>query len=200
LENGAKAKVLYHPPSGRYRRGSAMWLTDSEGSNTGMIVTVVDVTDLIEEQKRIERQRALLSLVFDASPDLMWYQDSAGRYLGVNPRFAAAFGKDARAVRGRTPQECLPASVASTIAENDRLALESAGPVYTEERCVFADGHEEILDVVRTPLFDPTGKAMGLLGVGRDVTQRVSVENRLRRTRRELRKAVAAANRAGKSL
>ncbi|MDR2604414.1 MAG: response regulator [Desulfovibrio sp.] len=199
LENGTEAEVLFHAPSGRYRRGSATWLTDNEGRHMGMIITVADVTDLIEEQKRIERQRALLSSVFEASPDLMWYQDIAGRYLGVNPRFAAAFGTDARAVRGRTPQECLPASVALTIAENDSLAFESAGPVYTEERCVFADGHEEILDVVRTPLFDATGKTVGLLGVGRDVTQRVNVENRLRRTRRELRKAAAAANRASES-
>ncbi|MDR1946961.1 MAG: PAS domain-containing protein [Desulfovibrio sp.] len=199
LEKGVEPEVFHHPASGRYRRGSATYLTDNEGRNIGMIIMTSDVTDLIEEQKRIEQQRALLSTVFEASPDLMWYQDASGRYLGVNPRFAAAFGREVREIQGKTPQEALPDIVSSTISENDRLAFESAGPVYTEERYTFADGHTETLDVVRTPLFDAGGKIMGLLGVGRDVTQRVTVENRLRRTQRELKTAAAAANRASES-
>jgi signal transduction histidine kinase/CheY-like chemotaxis protein len=54
--------------------------------------------------------------------------------------------------------------------------------------------------VVRTPIFNTSKDAIiGLLGVGRDVSRRVDVENELRSTQVELESAAAAANRASES-
>lgn len=199
LLSDREAEVLFHRTTGHYYKGKASYLTNSSGQNIGYIVSTSDVTDLISEQKRIEQQRALLDTVFSSSPDLIWYEDVDGRYLAANPRFTSLLGKSFEEVRGRAVHEVMPPHVAKSMQNNDSMAIENAMPLYTEERFTFADGHEETLDVVRTPLFNQQGAFVGLLGVARDVSQRVQAENELRHTQMELKKTAAAANRANDS-
>ena len=199
LLQGTEAEALYHEPSGHYYKGKASFLTNKHGDNIGYVISTTDVTKLLEEQKRIEQQRALLSTVFSSSPDLIWYEDDRGRFLTANPRYASLMGLDPDDLRDKTLEETLPADVADAMRANDRIAIDGAIPLYTEERLTFADGHEETLDVVRTPLFSPSGEYIGLLGVARNVSQRVFVESELRRTQQELKTAAAAANKASES-
>ncbi|MDR3176854.1 MAG: PAS domain-containing protein [Desulfovibrio sp.] len=200
MEKGVEAEVLYHEGTNRYLRGTATYLTDKNGEKLGIVVTTTDVTDFIKEQERIEEQRILLSTIFLSSPDLIWYQNTQRRVLAVNPRFANAVDLPSEEIIGRTFDDILPEKIAAIIRENDNAAYASSAPVYTEERFTYDDGHTETLDVVRTPTFDASSKALiGLLGFGRDVTRRVSVETELRRTQSELEKAAVLANRASES-
>ncbi len=198
LKEGREADAFFHEPSQRYFKGHAAYLYDKEGQAIGYIITSNDVTEIALEQKRIEEQRALLETTFTASPDIIWYKDGEDRYLAVNPRFASLVGKTTEQVRGQTSADVLPASLRS-FADNDRQAAAHGAPLYTEEQLTFTDGHTEVVDAVRRPIFDSTGKLTGLLGVARDVTQRVAVESELRETQIELREAVEDANRANKS-
>ena len=196
---GTEPEVLHHEPSGRYYQGKASYLTDSHGESIGYIVTITDVTNILEEQQYIEEQRAILDTVFNASPDILWYQDSKGRYIVVNPRFASVMGKKPEEIRGRTVEEVFPAEQALKFKANARKAIDGAAPYYAEERITFIDGHEEIVDSVRTPLFNSQGDLLGLLGVARDVSQRVKAENELLETQRELKVTAAEAKRASES-
>ncbi|MDR1490247.1 MAG: PAS domain S-box protein [Desulfovibrio sp.] len=200
LEHGVEAEVLYHEGRKRYLRGTASYLTNKNGEKLGIVVTTADVTDFINEQKRIEEQRILLSTIFLSSPDLIWYQDTQGRLLAVNPRFAGILGLPSEEIIGRAFADLLPEKVVAVIRENNKAAYASSTPVYTEERFTYDDGHTETLDIVRTPIFDTSSKALiGLLGFGRDVSRRVKVETELRRTQGELEKAAVLANRASES-
>ncbi|MDL2216147.1 PAS domain-containing protein, partial [Desulfovibrio sp. OttesenSCG-928-M14] len=199
LTQGVDAQALYHEPSSHYYKGKASFLTNKQGENIGYVITTTDVTNLIEDQKSIEQQRALLSTVFASSPDLIWYEDDQGYFLAANPRYASLMNADPDDMRGKRLEDLLPPDVAENMRVNDNIAIDGAIPLYTEERLRFADGHEEILDVVRTPLYSPMGEYIGLLGVARDVSQRVFVESELRRTQQELKTAAAAANKASES-
>ncbi len=199
FENNEEQSIIFHPPSQKYYKGKAAYLTDKDQNTIGYIIIPEDVTALITEQDRIERERALLDTVISSSPDLIWYQNTQGEYLSVNPRFAALFGRLPEYVQGKKASELLPQAVYESMNSNDEDAIQYGGPLHTEERITFADGHEEILDVVRTPLFASTGQLRGLLGVARDVTQRVSVEDELRQTQKELITAVTDANKASAS-
>ena len=197
LVSGAEPEVLYH--KGRYYQGQAKYLSDKNGKNVGYVVTTSDVTNLIEEQKRIEEQRAILETVFSGSPDVLWYQDSKGRYIVVNPRFAAMLGKSPEEIRGQTVEDLFTPEAAARRSANIQKAIETAAPYYSEERIRFHDGHEEIMDTVRTPLFSPTGEFLGLLGVARDVSQRVRVEKELRETQAELEVVALEAKKASEA-
>lgn len=199
LARGTEPEVLRHEHSGRYYQGRAESLTDGRGVVTGHLVHTADVTAIIEEQKRIERQRALLETIFVNSPDILWYQDKGGNYQAVNPRFAALVNKTPEEIRGLPASAVFPPEVAARSLENFRAAIEGRTPLYTEETVYFADGHSENMDVVRIPQFNAGGEVLALLGVARDVSQRVAVEKELRRIQTELQEACATANRANEA-
>ena len=64
---------------------------------------------------------------------------------------------------------------------HDRLAMEKGGPSINEEELTFAeDGHREIIETIKTPIFRSDGSLLGVLGVGRDITRRKQAEEKLR--------------------
>lgn len=196
---GREAEVFYHAATGRYYKGAAAFFNNKDGEAIGYIINTTDVTDIAKEQKKTEEQRALLSTIFSSSPDLIWYKDGGGRFLAVNPRFAAVVGKKENDIVNRTVDDILPPDFAEAFKANDSMAVAGGAPMYTEERVAFADGHKEILDSVRTPIFDSAGSLVGILGVSRDVSGRVMVENQLRDTQLELKKVVRVANKANEA-
>jgi diguanylate cyclase (GGDEF)-like protein/PAS domain S-box-containing protein len=55
--------------------------------------------------------------------------------------------------------------------------MEKGGPARNEEWATFAsDGHRELLETTKTPVFDSQGQVIGVLGIGRDISERKSKE------------------------
>jgi PAS domain S-box-containing protein len=190
-----EADIFWHEPSQKYYRGVASELHDRKGNVIGYAITTHDMTTLVLEQKETERQRSLLNTIFTCSPDLMWLKDDGGRYVAANPRFEAWVGKQVRELLGLKEEEVFPPDLALAIEESDSAAMRKREPIYSEQTILFADGHTEVVDIVRTPVYLDDEFA-GILGVARDVSRRVAVEISLRKTRDELEKAVERANRA----
>jgi PAS domain S-box-containing protein len=196
LEEGYEAETYYLEESKQYVKGVANYFLGRDGERIGYIVVTTDVTEMARERLKIEEQKVLLDTIFSSSPDLIWYKDVQGRYLTVNPRYADIIGRPTEVFVGKTTEEILPPALAKLSGDKDAAALASEAPLYTEERIVFADGHDESLDSVRTPIFDASGTPVGLLGFARNVTARVTMENELRNTQIDLEQAVFDANRA----
>ena len=196
LKENREAEVFYAEDSDRYLRGHANYFFSKEGERIGYIIESIDMTDIVREQLKIAEQKNLLDKLFSASPDLIWYTDAEGNYLTVNPRFAAIAGKPEEDFIGKDARAMLPPETAENFIRRDREAIATNKPLYTEEKILFADGHEETLESVRTPVRDPMGYLSGLFGFARNVTARVDIENTLRNTQLELEQAVNDANRA----
>lgn len=198
LLNNKESEVFFHKPSGRYYKSTASYFYNSGGEQVGYQVMSNDVTELAQEQVKTERQRALLDTVFSASPDLIWYKDTDDRYMAVNPRFATVSSSHPDFI-GRTAGELFRPAKADYIKEMDEKVKRSGKPIYSEETMIFNDGHDEIVESVRTPLYDSRNELVGILGVSRDISKRVAVENELRTTQIELKEAVEAANNANEA-
>jgi PAS domain S-box-containing protein len=196
LEHGTEAEVLFLPDSGRYVRGNASHITDKAGTHIGYIITTTDVTEILEEQKAVAEQRTLLDTIFTSSPDIIWYEDTQSRLLTVNPRYASIFGMNPRDLVGQNRMKLLPLKHSAEQEQGILKAFRTRTPAYWEEKFRFADGHEETLDVVATPIFGAGDRPVGLLGFARDVSVRVHIEQELRSTQARLEQAVHNANRA----
>lgn len=197
LLQGRSGTVCSHQD--RYFKGLAEQYLNEDGRHLGYVITATDVTDMVLEQKKIEEQRALLETLFTATPDILWYKEAGGPFLVANPRFISLCRKGVTEVTGRTAFELLPPDIAAVNEEHERQAVQSGESFRSEEILHFADGHQEVADVVRTPIFDAEGALRGVLGLSRDVSVRVAIESELRETQRHLRQAVKAATRASQS-
>ena len=57
--------------------------------------------------------------------------------------------------------------------------LRSLQAVTLEELVTYPDGTERLLETVRSPLRDPNGNVLGILAIGRDVTERARIEQKI---------------------
>ena len=111
--------------------------------------------------------------LIDTLPDLVWLKDRQGLYLACNHRFERYIGADEDEIVGKTDYDFMDAQVADAYCEQDQKAMSTGERYVSEEQVCFADdGHIEQLETIKVPMFQPDGKLLGVLGVGRDITQR----------------------------
>lgn len=194
LKEGREAETYYIEHNQTYIKGTADYLLDKDGKRIGYMIVSNDVTKMVEEQMQIEEQRTLLSSIFTESPDLMWYTDAKSKFMTVNPRFASISGMKPKDFVGKKANDVFDHELANKFTYIVNKAFDSKELLYNEETIEFADGHKETLEFVLSPIFDSNGNAVGLLGFGRNVTERVTIENELRNTQSELEQAVHDAN------
>ena len=154
----------------------------------------MDITERKQAELALAKERAFLKTLIQALPDLVWLKDPAGTYLACNPRFEAFFGASEQQIVGHSDYDFVERELADSFRNNDLLAIDAGGPsVNVEEVCFRSDGHLELLETIKAPMFDANGALIGVLGVGRDIS-------RARQNEEELRKLARAVEQSPESI
>ena len=102
-------------------------------------------------------------------------------YLSCNKRFETFFGANETNISGKTDFDFVAPNIAKFFRTNDLAAIAANGPSSNEEWVTFAnDGHNERLLTTNVPMHDSTGKLIGVLGIGRDITQIYDLQERFK--------------------
>ncbi len=134
--------------------------------------------DLTEIRRR---QKALM----DNIPDMAWLRDAQCRFVAVNQAFGAACGIDPEELTGKTSPDACATDLAITRAANDMQVISSGHSERQEETITDASGESRCYEIIRTPIFDETGVAIGVTGIARDITRRKKAEDEVRASLRE---------------
>jgi diguanylate cyclase (GGDEF)-like protein/PAS domain S-box-containing protein len=131
---------------------------------------------LAAKSERAESER-LIRALYQAIPDLVWFKDTKGVYLSCNSRFEQFFGASEKVIVGKSDYDFVDKDLADTFRTNDTVAMEKGTPSRNEEWVTFAsDGHREFLETTKTPVFNSKGQVIGVLFIGRDISERKSNE------------------------
>jgi PAS domain S-box-containing protein len=126
----------------------------------------------LQAAHRMLEEHTQLRTLIDTLPDLVWLKDADGVYLSCNKRFEQFFGASEAEIIGKTDFDFVEHELATSFRANDQAALAADAPRSNEEWVTFAsDGHRELLDTVKAPMRDAQGELIGVLGIGRDVSQ-----------------------------
>lgn len=118
-----------------------------------------------------------LRTLVNTIPDLIWLKDANGVYLSCNPMFERFFGANEDDIIGKTDYDYVDRKMADFFRKNDKKAMAAGKPTRNEEWVTFADdGHRAFLETIKTPLYDTDGTLLGILGIGRDITERKHAE------------------------
>ena len=141
-----------------------------------------DITEQKKSNLTLKEREAQLRTLINTLPDLIWLKDSNGNYLLCNARFESFFGAREKDIVGKTDYDFVDQKLADFFRQKDRVATERGCPTRNEEEVTFTDdGHLEILETIKTPMYTEDGQLIGVLGIGRDISKRKQNEADLKR-------------------
>jgi PAS domain S-box-containing protein len=146
----------------------------------GRVWSFRDVTKHRQAQVELSRKTDLLTGLLESVPDIVFFEDLDGVYLGCNPEFARYVGRSQEEIVGRTDYDLVPTEIADFYRKNDRLMSELGKPRRNEEWIDYPDGHRALVDTFKAPLRSVRGEIIGVIGISRDITDRKVTEERLR--------------------
>lgn len=140
-----------------------------------------DISERIQAEEKIRESENKLQVMISGSPDLVWLKDHNGVYLESNYRFEQFSGFSKESLVGKTDHAIFEKKLADILRQNDKIAIAAGKSILGEGEFTFAsDGHTEMVETIKTPLYDNKGKAIGVMGIGRDITERKQSEQALR--------------------
>jgi PAS domain S-box-containing protein len=144
-------------------------------------------------QKTLIRDRQILRTLIDNVPDLIYVKDSECRFVVANAAVARQMGTEPAKLVGKTDFEFYDKEIAAAYFEDEQVLLRTGEPLINRtEKGVDAEGHQIGLLTTKVPLKDDNGQVIGLVGIGRDITERLRAEAQSSIAREE----AEAANRA----
>lgn len=132
------------------------------------------------ENEKIILEFSHLKSLIRTLPDVIWLKDTKGIYLACNPRFEQFFGASEKDIIGKTDYDFVDKALADNFRKHDQTVIDSGEININEEWITFDfDGHRELLETTKVPMFSTQSKLFGVLGIGHDITQRKEAEEKL---------------------
>lgn len=165
-------------------------LKDIGGNIIGFISMAEDITELKKTDEalrealtryqnlaaKLDEKQHLLQTLINSIPDLIFYKDLNGKYLGCNKAFAAFAGHIEDELKGLTDFDLFPRKIATFFREMDRQMLNISVPQRNEEWVHYPDGRHVLLETLKTPFYGSQDQCLGLIGISRDITERHQAE------------------------
>jgi PAS domain S-box-containing protein len=177
------------------KRGKNRWvsttkviLRDSRGEVTGFIGVGRDMTERKRMEELLAQERSLLRTLINNLPDSIYAKDSAGRKILANPADLKNLRcqTEAEAI-GKTDFDLFPKEIAQKFHADDMKVIQGQPVINREEYFLDAEGKQQWLLTSKLPLRDQTGQIIGLVGVGRNITEQKQATEALKQSEERLR-------------
>ena len=136
----------------------------------------VDITDHKNIEEELSNKISLLSALLNSIPDIVFFKDTQGKYLGCNHEFARFINKPVDEIVNKTDYDLFDKESADYFRENDQQMLIQGQQRHNEEWITYPDGKKVLLDTLKAPMLDLQGRSMGIIGISRDITLRKQFE------------------------
>lgn len=183
-------------PDGEIRylaeRGEIVY--DADGRPLRLAGVVQDITERKQIEETLANERRLLRTFIDTVPDVLYAKDRESRFVLVNAATLAQLGAASmEEVIGKSDFDFHPLHLAQEYRGRELALLESGEMSNVEEPVVHpVTGETRWYASVKVPWRNANGEIIGLVGIGRDITESKQIHEALRR-REQLLQAVAEA-------
>ncbi len=116
----------------------------------------------------------LLHALIDNIPDHIYIKDRNSRFILANQKIAYNWGlKSGSLMVGKSDHDFYPKKLADKYYQNEQEIIRSGKSLIgIEEKTIDENGKEIFLSTTKTPLKDKKGNIIGIVGIGRDITDR----------------------------
>ncbi len=155
-------------------------------------IAELDTSEIRLEQpaKMLAEERRLLRAMIDNVPDFIYIKDTEGRFVIGNLAVARLMGAATPdELLGKTDLDFYPQELAAQYYADEQEIMASGQPLINREEPLMnqASGRKGWLSTTKVPLRDDQGRIVGLVGIGRDITERKQAEQALRESEERYR-------------
>ncbi|WP_423840177.1 aerobic respiration two-component sensor histidine kinase ArcB [Vibrio mytili] len=136
-------------------------------------------------QLELAERTALLRSFIDASPDLIYYRNADGIFSGCNRAMEELTGKKEHQLVGLSPWDVYSKEVAQPIVDTDQKVFTDNQAITYEQWLEYPDGRKHYFELRKVPFYSKDGRHLGLVGFGRDITERKRHEESLEKASRD---------------
>lgn len=160
-------------------RGFAGQFPNEDTSLLHCILT--DITELHSASKAIAEERILLRTLIDNIPDMIFVKDILGRKLISNKADLALLGwTDENDVIGKTDLEIFGSDIAGQMYQDDLTVISTGEPIVNKHQTIVdRNGVKRTISSTKIPLTGGSGEIIGLVGVTRDITREIQIEQKI---------------------
>ena len=159
---------------------------------THFIAIKEDITARKKAEEERIRQTGLITSLLDSIPDIIFFKDIDGYYLGCNPPFAQFVGKSKNEIIGKSDYDLFDRETAELFRHFDGEMLIQSSAHHNEEWITYPDGRRILLDTLKTPYWASDGSLIGILGISRDITERKLAEEALQQSSQKWEAIISA--------
>jgi len=143
--------------------GAVLWLDGA----------IFDVTEQKAAETALAKERDLMRLFLEATPDHVYFKDLESRFLRISSSFARWLElEDVSQALGKTDLDYFTEEHAARSLADEHEVLRTGRPMLNmEEREPWPNGSETWVVTSRLPLRDEHGEIVGTVGVSRDITE-----------------------------
>jgi len=169
---------------------------------TAAVVWIIWLRREVRKRKRAEQEfregRERLRTLINSTPDIVCFKDGQGRWMEANRSILDLFELNGADYRGKTDEELagqtqpLFKEAFDYCRKTDAETWARLKPSRKEEILPTASGEPRTFDLIKVPVVQDDGRPMGLVLLGRDITERKKAEDGLLKAKEE----AEAANRS----
>jgi len=164
---------------------------DNDGDIFAVSLILHDITEIKYAKESIEQERKLLLTLINNMPDSIFIKNHRCEYLVSNNAIAKSMGlSTGNELPGKSDFDYFPYEEAEKFYKNEQRILSTGIPLIdVEEKISFPNGITRIFSITKVPFRDENDAIAGIIGIGRDITERVNDKEEMNKARQEAEKA-----------
>ena len=144
------------------------------------VVTFQDITEQKNATEQTQREQATMHSLINSIPDPIFYKTPQGRYLGCNEAFAELIDHPVDFIVGRSDHQLIDPKWAEAVSVIDQDILTRREKTSYDQWVTYKDGRRVLFETLKAPFWDHEDRLLGIMGIGRNITQRQKTEDDIR--------------------
>jgi two-component system aerobic respiration control sensor histidine kinase ArcB len=145
----------------------------------------LEIVERQKSQKLLEEHTILLHSFLETSPDFFFHRDLKGAFVSCNKAMELVTGRTESELIGLTPFDIFSEEYATGAVKRDKKAQQTGEQQIHEHWFHYPNGSKAYFEVRALPLYNVKQECVGIIGFGRDITDRKKHQEYLEKASRD---------------